>query len=371
MAIAAPNHSEEDLERLINDVLDWQYMHGSLLKIPPDTGKILARPIGSYKALPGVSHAIFPPNPTPSSIVQALCTAYARYGRSGSLNPKRIATLMVVQPNNVNICDERPIEETLWAHDIPTFRVEFGQPVLDATTLSPSSELLFHPWTGDEMFEIAVVYYRAGYDEEEYDPSGIAARVRLEKSKAIKCPSILTHIAGSKRVQQELAMPGVLERFLPAHEAAKIRKTFMPMYPLDETDAGMEGRKLALNPVTAERYVLKPSKDGGGHNVYGSAIPGYLQSVPQKLWPNYILMERIAPPSDIHNSLISFRGLYSGPVVSELGVFGMCLWEGDEEKGLKIEEMGQGCFSFKSKASDVDEMSVVKGYGCFDSPWLV
>ena len=31
---------------LIKTVTDWQYMHGSLLKIPPDTGRVLARPIG-------------------------------------------------------------------------------------------------------------------------------------------------------------------------------------------------------------------------------------------------------------------------------------------------------------------------------------
>lgn len=34
------------LESLISDVLDWQCIHGSLLKIPPDSGQILAQPIG-------------------------------------------------------------------------------------------------------------------------------------------------------------------------------------------------------------------------------------------------------------------------------------------------------------------------------------
>lgn len=277
---------------------------------------------------------------------------------------------MIVQPNNVNICDERPIEEMLWQHDTPTFRIEFGEPVLDTTILAPSNALLlYHPTRG--LFEISVVYYRAGYDETEYGAAGIAARIRLEQSRAVKCPSILTHLAGSKKVQQELAMPGVLERFLSPEESVKIRETFMPMYPLDDSDAAATGRELALNSVTAENHVLKPSKDGGGHNIYGSAIPGYLQSVPQELWPNYILMEKIRQPSDIHNSLISFRGVHTGPVVSELGIFGICMWEEDEVDGFKVEEQWKGAFSFKSKASHVDEMSVVKGYGSFDSPWLV
>ena len=38
--------SPEQLEALINDVLDWQYMHGSVLKVPPATGEIFSRPIG-------------------------------------------------------------------------------------------------------------------------------------------------------------------------------------------------------------------------------------------------------------------------------------------------------------------------------------
>ena len=34
----------------------------------------------------------------------------------------------------------------------------------------------------------------------------------LERSRAIKCPSAAFHLAGTKKVQQVLAEPGVLER---------------------------------------------------------------------------------------------------------------------------------------------------------------
>jgi len=34
----------------------------------------------------------------------------------------------------------------------------------------------------------------------------------LERSRAIKCPSAALHLAGTKKVQQVLASPGVLER---------------------------------------------------------------------------------------------------------------------------------------------------------------
>lgn len=46
MAEVENTSNAEALEYLINDVHDWQYMHGSLLRIPPDTGSILAHPVG-------------------------------------------------------------------------------------------------------------------------------------------------------------------------------------------------------------------------------------------------------------------------------------------------------------------------------------
>ena len=36
----------------------------------------------------------------------------------------------------------------------------------------------------------------------------------MERSRAIKSPSIHYHLAGTKKVQQELAKPGQVERFL-------------------------------------------------------------------------------------------------------------------------------------------------------------
>ena len=36
----------------------------------------------------------------------------------------------------------------------------------------------------------------------------------MEQSSAIKCPSISYHLAGTKKIQQELAKPNVLERYI-------------------------------------------------------------------------------------------------------------------------------------------------------------
>ena len=41
-------------------------------------------------------------------------------------------------------------------------------------------------------------------------------RELLERSDAALCPSVAYQLAGAKKVQQDLAAPGVLERFLPS-----------------------------------------------------------------------------------------------------------------------------------------------------------
>ena len=85
--------------------------------------------------------------------------------------------------------------------------------------------------------EVAVVYFRCGYAPDQYSsPDGCewAARLLIERSKAIKSPSINYHLAGTKKVQQVLAQPGVLERLLgDKAKAEALRDSFTGLYSLD------------------------------------------------------------------------------------------------------------------------------------------
>jgi hypothetical protein len=47
------------------------------------------------------------------------------------------------------------------------------------------------------------------------------ARDVIEKSDAAKCPSAAYQLAGAKKVQQDLARPGVVERFVGSPEEAR------------------------------------------------------------------------------------------------------------------------------------------------------
>lgn len=321
-----------------------------------------------------ISASALPKNTTTQSLTDGIAVAHLAYGSPKAEVATETGVLFVIQPNNINISDERPIEYVLGNREppIPAYRLEFPDQVLAHTSLTESRELLYHPPENPTLspIEISVVYMRAGYDADEYDSLGCAARFHLERSRAIKCPSLLAHIATFKKVQQALAMPGTLKRFIssPA-DIARVSSTFAGMYPLDTSDIGKQARLLALDPATAINFVLKPSLEGGGHNVYGGDIPGFLKSIPEALWSNYILMEFIRPPAQ-HGHLLSSKGFYSGPVVCELGIFGICLWRKTPTGHEMVGERREG-WSFKTKPAKINEMSVVKGYGCFDSPCLV
>lgn len=347
---------------------------------------------GIYEDLAGAScdPLTLPINETIQSIVDALEKGHRSYDSLqgaeltgiGSRGP---CVIFLVQPYNVNICDERPLEYALWERGIPTFRVIFGKN--DQLRVDASRKLLYYPpeQVTSNPWEVSVVYIRAGYDSSEYDEHGTRMRLDIERSCAIKCPPITCHLATLKAVQQALTAPGAVERFLPAEQAARVRTTFMPMYLLDDSVHGKEARALAVDPELAASFVLKPSLEGGGHNVYRSEISAFLAQTPEERWHDYILMEMISSPP-LENILLSPAGLYRGPVISELGIFGACLWRRSEEPShsttatspsehkvppsLDIISNENAGWSLKTKSKDVNEMSVVKGFGCFDSPLL-
>lgn len=75
---------------------------------------------------------------------------------------------------------------------------------------------------------ISVVYYRCGYEPNQYHTKKEwDARLLIERSLAIKCPSIQYHLAGTKKVQQTLAKPGIVARFLKDEETVgKVKEIF-------------------------------------------------------------------------------------------------------------------------------------------------
>ncbi|KAI6180635.1 Glutathione synthetase [Aphelenchoides besseyi] len=143
---------------------------------------------------------------------------------------------------------------------------------------------------------IGLVYFRAGYapdhyhGEREWD-----ARLRMELSIAIKCPWIGLQLANTKKVQQVLAKPGVVERFLEDPDQVRnVRATFAGLWGLERDDEETEAvvRDAIEHP---ELYVLKPQLEGGGGNFYGSDITEKLRKFTLRERAAHILMQRIKP----------------------------------------------------------------------------
>ncbi|KAG7835603.1 hypothetical protein KL942_005141 [Ogataea angusta] len=264
--------------------------------------------------------------------------------------------LFVVQPGERNVFDQRAIEYDLFAKGVKAERVDFDK--VTSSVKIDSSRKLFY-----KEQEVAVVYYRSAYAPSEYNkPETWEARLLLEKTKAIKCPSLLVQLSGAKKVQQLLTDRAVLEKYGFADE--ELLSTFVQIYPLDASEQGQLARKLAFEHP--ERFVLKPQREGGGNNVYKEDIPGFLRSLDEKEWGAYILMELIVPA--VHDNKILRNGdVLNEGVVSELGVFGTLLFNETDGTILSNEYAG---YLLRSKTSTSNEGGVAAGFGCVDSLYL-
>lgn len=144
----------------------------------------------------------------------------------------------------------------------------------------------------------------------------------IEQSFSIKCPTIPYQLVGSKKVQQVLSVPGRLERYVDSETANEMRESFAGLYPLDDTAEGLAAYQLALKNY--EDLVMKPQREGGGHNVYGTDILETLEKLSAEERNAFILMDLIkTPPLD--NLMIREGKAITGQVVSELGIYGTFL----------------------------------------------
>jgi glutathione synthetase len=309
------------------------------------------------------------------SLAQGLAAAHKAYGTSRTGRP--LCVLFVVQDPERNVFDQRHLEYALLEESgVRSFRLPF-QETLANTSLDSDRTLVYTPPSSPSTsYEVTTIYFRAGYSPDDYPrEEEWKARLHLERSRAIKCPSILTHLAGCKKVQQVLATPHSphLKRFLPEDSvASRVLATFAPIYPLDDSEAGIEAKKLAQDPVSATRYVLKPQREGGGNNIYRKAIPQFLKDLPAKHWPAYILMEMIEPPP-LKNAILRNGELHKGGVIVELGVYGVCLWRNgsDGGDGGEILQNWEAGYLLRTKGDQSEEGGVAAGFGAVDSCCLV
>ena len=80
----------------------------------------------------------------------------------------------------------------------------------------------------------------------------------MERSLAIKSPSIQYHLAGTKKVQQALATPGSVERFIDNVDMVEeIKSVFAGIYSLDHDDEGTICHQLRKLNLGYSLFILR------------------------------------------------------------------------------------------------------------------
>ncbi|CAG8518646.1 6993_t:CDS:10 [Paraglomus brasilianum] len=322
------------------------------------TGKLhkyLVESTGYFDANARINTESLPENASLTSLPKGIAKAHELYGSS------KAVVMMVVQPGERNAFDQRWIEYNLLQnHKVHLIRKTLAEVSEEASVDPVTSSLTI---AGKE---ISVVYYRAGYSPDDYPTEKQwEARLLIEKSKAIKCPTVAYQLVGAKKAQQEIAKPGMIQRYInDPIQVKKLYASFAELYPLDTTPEGEAAAKLALeNP---ERYVMKPQREGGGNNIYTKDIPPALARLSVSERSSYILMELIKPPP-MKNTVLREGELISGPMASELGIYGIFIATQDGEV-LVNEPAGH---LLRTKSADMNEGGVATGFAVLDSPLLV
>ena len=275
--------------------------------------------------------------------------------------------LFVVQPGERNVADQRALEAQLWQeHDI---RVEFMSlaEIAERGKVAENGDFFIQVGNSSTL-QVSVVYYRAGYTPDDYPTEREwDARTLIERSTAMKCPSVGTHLAGTKKIQQVLGEEGVLESLgVDADDCLLIRSTFAQQFSLGPQ--ATSGAEEAVDQAIADgsNWVLKPQREGGGNNLYGEELSRFLvEHKGDKALGGYVLMQRIFPRLA---PTVFFRNGKTDvfPSISELGIYG--IYVGDGEAPMINDYAG---YLLRTKPAGVDEGGVATGYSVLNSIFTV
>ncbi|XP_076449521.1 glutathione synthetase-like [Babylonia areolata] len=297
-----------------------------------------------------------PDNEPVLGMARGLVTAWELYG-----NPEAII-LFLVSEKEANIIDQRWLEFKVHQlnRKINVVRATFDDVHMKGSLGEDKKFFL-------DQSEVAVVYMRTGYGEISYtSEKDWSARLLMERSRSIKCPTVRSQLSGSKKVQQELARPGAVERFIQDPAAVhRIRQTFAGLYSLDKGCEGDEAVKMAIE--SPDKFVLKPQREGGGNNLFGEEMKSMLErrGTTQER-EAFILMERLFPLPEKNYMIRGLTPLVLSDTVSELGVFGVHIGEGEKEIANNV------CgHLLRTKAQETNEGGFILGTAAIDSPFVV
>lgn len=302
-----------------------------------------------------------PENPTYRCVALGISIAHILYGDNSAV------VIFVVQPNEKNVADQRILESELFrVHGIKVEFLTLAE-VAERCSIEGRDTLTVRTENSGNSSPCSVVYFRSGYSPDDY-PSEVQWRARqmMESSSAIKCPSVAYQLVGTKKIQQALCVPGVLEKFLSGDKVDKLRKCFAAQYSLGsmQTAEGAAAVEAAI-AGGGEKWVLKPQREGGGNNYYGRELASFLERHRgSDVLSGYVLMQRIFPRSQ--TAVCLKKGKVSTiSSISELGIYGVFLGDGSEDVAPMFNQYAG--YLLRTKPAGVDEGGVATGFSVLNS----
>uniref|UniRef100_A0A0R3WZK0 Glutathione synthetase n=1 Tax=Hydatigena taeniaeformis TaxID=6205 RepID=A0A0R3WZK0_HYDTA len=273
-----------DIQRSFNSLFlrvasDYEFMESTFKPLsaanasPPTTSCLLLSAPRSVEKLRGC--------PSATRFGSAIARAVEEYVKSSAHLQRTClpAVLMVVSENETNIYDQRSIEEAMLCANVAlrllrrTF-AELGESARRVVVEESTGRLFV------DGHEVALVYYRTGYAPHHFDEEAWQTKLRLERSLAIKCPSIDYLLANMKLVQTALAAGSTsLSRFgVSVGTAERLAAAFARQTVLS-TDFNFADPVVIEKMVDEcrrgpDKFVLKPQREGGGNNVFGGETTG-------------------------------------------------------------------------------------------------
>ncbi|KAL3121296.1 hypothetical protein niasHT_008278 [Heterodera trifolii] len=216
---------------------------------------------------------------------------------------------------------------------------------------------------------VALVHMAYGYIGEHYPTEAEwQVRIAMERSTAIISPNIRLQLTGTKKIQQVLSKPGVMEKFFPdePQRVAALRDVFTGLWGLENDDAATNA--VIEDAIQRPRdYVLKAQMGAGKGNFFDDEMVEKLNTMSLEERGAYILMKKIWPVAVKNYLMRPFQVPYLENVVSELGIYGSII--ADSSNGKVLWNSAEGYLS-RSKPANLNQGGVCEGSGVVDSVLL-
>ena len=291
----------------------------------------------------------------------------ARHTRENSRDSGAPVFLMVVQPDEDNIYDQKLLKLALQARGVKTVRRTLRQ-LYDEISTGGNNRLMLAG-----MGSVDVVYFRTGYQPQDYVAEDVEesrccealgdTRAFIEQHNVAVNATVAQQLATSKRVQTLLTEMSAkqLTRFnLPQEEAEKVKFYLGEMHQLNSQSLDW------FRQQPSRDWVLKNQGEGGGHCIFDEDIMPRLENLANQpeSHNSWALMRRLRPQHRPHEALLVRQGeaRVVDDLISEIGMFTVH-FEGD----AVTEDDGYAGYLIRSKPAEAREGGVHSGLGVVDS----